>query len=59
LEPKNGGGAERIFRREEEQKWCLGGEKTKGCIRRREYERTLKFKSHPRKPQNLNDEWEG
>jgi len=42
----------------EEQKGCLGGEKTKGCVGGREYERTLKFKSHSHKPQNL-DEREG
>jgi len=43
---------------EEEQKGCSGGEKTKGSVGGREYERTLKFKSHPRKPQNLKDERE-
>jgi len=31
---------------EEEQKGYLGGEKTKDCVGEREYERTLKFKSH-------------
>jgi len=49
LEPKNGG-AERVFRREKEHKGCLGG---------REDPRTLKFISHPRKPQNLKDKREG
>ena len=39
-----------MFRREEELKGFLGG---------REDERTLKFISHPRKPQNLKDEREG
>jgi len=54
---------------EEEQKWILGGrrsrkgvyegEKMKGCVGMREDERTLKFTTHRHKPQNLKDEWEG